>query len=82
MQKAGFLIMRLILYPLFWQEYLQSLYLEKIESERHKIFLTGSVKQKARLKHQGYGPIDDETQVIRDCSSNNLSEGRGASESD
>lgn len=46
------------------KEYLQSLFLEKTTSERHKIFLSGSVKEKAKLKHQGYGPIDDEDQIM------------------
>ena len=49
---------------LFLQEYLQNIFLEKRKSERHKTFLTGTVKDKAKLKHQGYGPIDDDNQVL------------------
>ena len=45
------------------QNYLQGLFLEKTKSELHTIFQTGTVKEKAKIKHQGFGPIDDEDQV-------------------
>lgn len=46
------------------KEYLQGLFLEKTKSERHTTFVNGTVKEKYGLKHQGYGPIDDESQIM------------------
>ena len=46
------------------QNYLQGLFTEKTKRELHTIFMTGTVKEKAKIKHQGFGPIDEEDQVL------------------
>ena len=56
--------MALIRQPFFRQPTLIKIYKGEIECERHRIFTSGTTKQKDNLKYRsGYGPIDDDKMV-------------------
>ncbi|XP_045156812.2 uncharacterized protein LOC123523190 [Mercenaria mercenaria] len=45
------------------KEYLQSIYNGNIHSDLHDRFLSGTVRERAKMKHRGFGPIDDDDQI-------------------
>ena len=58
----GFLVERLI-YTFLLQEYLFKIFKKEVKSELHQVIIGGTVKERRNIKHQGFGPIDDEEQV-------------------
>jgi hypothetical protein len=47
----------------FFQDFLEKIYNGTTKSELHDKFLTGTIRERAKMKHRGFGPIDDDEQV-------------------
>lgn len=43
--------------------FLASVYRRELHSDLHEAYVNGTVRDRAKLKHKGFGPLDDETQI-------------------
>jgi hypothetical protein len=53
----------LYIFLYFFQDFLEKIFNGTTKSELHDTFLTGTIRERVKMKHRGFGPIDDDEQV-------------------